>query len=81
MLGTLLPKDYTPEEAKIVTATVVEFYRKLPDTTDKFIVCMIYDLNYTVEDTAEALQVRYETVWQRLKKIKEKLKKAYNIKL
>lgn len=69
----LLPPDPTVNTVRIIDAVAVSIYQKLDDPTDKFIVSMVFEIGYTREDTARALGVTYQTVYNRINKIKELL--------
>jgi DNA invertase Pin-like site-specific DNA recombinase len=76
-----LPQDITEEEVKILAYSSIQLYQLLDDPVDKFIVAMVFDLGYGREETARALGFHYHTVYQRIKKIQDKLAELYNIKV
>lgn len=74
-----LPHDFTPEELELFkylttgnddAIDTTSIYQMLPDPTDKFLVCYIFEAKYTRRQAEKALGLSKATIWSKLKNIR-----------
>jgi DNA-directed RNA polymerase specialized sigma24 family protein len=75
-----LPPDPTPEERELLFEwDTTDIYQTVPGLMDKFIIAMVFELGYSQTSVAWILQVSDGYISQRIGRLKNRLKKAYNL--
>lgn len=75
-----LPPDATIEEKELLFEwDAASLYQRVPGLMDKFIIAMVFELNYSQTVVAMCLGVSDGYVSQRLSRVKKRLQKEYNI--